>query len=251
MAITKILISQPKPEIGRSPYLDIADKYKIDLSFQPFIKVETLSSLEFREQKIALLEHTAIIFNTRTAVEHFFSLSKELRLTMSDEMKYFCMNEQIANYLQKFITVRKRKVHIPKLSSIDELGKLIAKHPKEKYFMPIPQGYKRDFVEKLETAKISVTTGTMFRTVPVELPTEIKEEQFDLIVLFTPIGVQSFQENFPNCDTSKTKLAAFGPKTAKAITDAGYALELSAPSPSCPSMPKALEQYLAKNKKKK
>ncbi len=248
MTIKKILISQPKPENIRSPYQDIAEKFNLELSFQPFIKVETLSSLEFREQKISLSEKTAIIFNTRTAIEHFFALTKELRITVSEDMKYYCMNEQIANYLQKFITVRKRKVYFPKLSNKDELIKLIVKYPKEKYFMPVTEGYKADFIEALQKHKLDVQAGVMFRTVPVLLDDDLKTQDFDLIALFTPMGVKSLQKNFPNLDSSKTKLAAFGPKTAKAIEEAGYSLAVSAPMPECPTMPKALELYISKKK---
>ncbi len=248
MAIKKILISQPKPENVRSPYQDIAEKFNLDLTFQRFIKVETLSSLEFREQKISFSDITALIFNTRTAIEHFFALIKELRISISEDMKYYCLNEQIANYLQKFITVRKRKVYFPKVSNNDEFIKLIVKHSEEHFFMPVTEGYKRDFIELLQEHKLEVQAGVMFRTVPVILSEELKAQDFDLIALFTPMGVKSLQENFPNLDSSKTKLIAFGPKTAKAIEEAGYSLALSAPMPECPTMPKALEYYLSKKK---
>ncbi len=248
MAIKKILISQPKPEHSKSPYQDIAEKFKLELNFQPFVKVETLSSLEFREQKISLTDYTALIFNTRTAIEHFFALTKELRITISEDMKYYCLNEQIANYLQKFITIRKRKVYFSKISNNNEFIKLIVKHPKEKFFMPVTEGYKPDFIATLQEHKLQVQAGIMFRTVPVLLDEALKAQVFDLIVLFTPMGVKSLQENFPNFDNSKTKLAAFGPKTAKAIEEAGYDLALSAPMPECPTMPKALESYFSKKK---
>ncbi len=248
MAIKKILISQPKPENGKSSYTDIAEKFNLEVIFQPFIKVETLSSLDFREQKINLSDYTALIFNTRVAIEHFFKLVKELRITISDDMKYYCLNEQIGNYLQKFITVRKRKVYFPKTSNTDEFIKLIAKYPKEMFFMPVTEGYKRDFIERLEEQELQVKAGVMFRTVPVLLDEELKEQEFDLIALFTPMGVKSLQKNFPNLDSSKTKLAAFGPKTAKAIEEAGYSLAISAPMPNCTTMPKALDCYLSKLK---
>ncbi len=248
MAIKKILISQPKPENGRSPYMDIADKFKLEVSFQPFIKVETLSSLEFREQKICILDYTALIFNTRVAIEHFFALVKELRISISEDMKYYCLNEQIANYLQKFITVRKRKVYVPKLSNTDEFVSLLAKHSKEKFFMAVTEGYKADFINRLKENKLEVQAAVMFRTVAVELSEEMKANEFDLIALFTPMGVKSLQKNFPNLDTEKTKLASFGLKTAQAIEEAGYALAVSAPSPAYPTMSKALEQYFSKKK---
>ncbi len=249
MAVNKILISQPRPENEKSPYFDIAEKYKIDLTFQPFIKVETLPNLEFREQKIRLSDYTAIIFNTRVAIEHFFSLAQELRVTISEDMKYFCLSEQIANYLQKFTTFRKRKVYFPKVSNAAELSKLVTKYPKENYFIPVTEGYKTDFVDQLKENKINIKAGVMFRTVPIELSKELKEQQFDLVALFTPMGVRSLQENFPNLDSKVTKLAAFGPKTAKAIKDAAFELAIEAPNPTAPTMTKALEQYLAKQKK--
>ncbi len=249
MAIRKVLISQPKPERVNSPYFDIAKKYKLELTFQPFIKVETLSSLEFREQKIRLSDYTAIIFNTRTAIEHFFALANELRITLPEDTRYFCLSEQVANYLQKFTTFRKRRVYFPKESKNSELAKLIAKYPKEKYFLPVTEDYKRDLLDLLEAESISAQAGVMFRTVPVELPAEIKEDDYDIIMLFTPIGVKSLQKNFPHLDSQKSKLAAFGPKTAKAIQEASYELSIEAPTPTCPTMTKALEQYLSKQKK--
>ncbi len=244
----KLLISQPKPEIGRSPYLDLAQKHGLEVIFQPFIKVETLSSLEFREQKIQIPSHTALIFTTKTAIDHFFALAKELRVVLPDTMKYFCQSELVANYLQRFVNYRKRKVFFPAKSSSEELATIVAKHTKEQFLIPLTEGYKNDLLNLLESKKIHCTPAVMFRTVAVDLDEALRQDDYDMVVLFTPMGVKSLQHNFPNLDTKKTKLAAFGPKTAEAIKEAGYTLEVSAPSPDIPSMPRALDLYFQKKK---
>lgn len=250
MSIKKILISQPQPDAGKSPYTDVAAKYGADVTYRSFIKIESVSAREFRDQRINILEHSAIIFTTRKAMEHFFQLTTELRISIPETMKYFCLSEQIANYLQKFTVFRKRKIFYPAVSTIDALVALITKHNKEIYFIPCPEEHKTDLQDMLTAKKIQHSTGIMFRTVPALFTEEEKKEQFDLYIFFTPIGVQSLKINFPNFEQGAIKIGAFGPATAKAIEEAGLRLDL-APSPEAPSMVIALDTYLANAKKSK
>ncbi len=250
MSIKKILISQPQPETGKSPYYDIASKHGAEATFRSFIAIEGLSTREFRDQKINILDHTAIIFTTRKAMEHFFQLSAELRVSMPDTMKYFCISEQIANYLQKFIVYRKRKVFYPTTGNLEGLIALIYKHSKEKYFIPAPEEHKTDIQDMLTAKKIAHSTGIMFRTVARAFTDEEKQEPFDMYIFFTPIGVASLQSNFPDFVQGDIKIGAYGPATAKAIEEAGLRLDL-APSPEAPSMAQALDLYLTKANKKK
>lgn len=248
MSIKKILISQPKPESGKSPYYDVAAKYGAEVTFRSFFTIEQVSQREFRDQKINILDHTAVIFTTRKAMEHFFGLCAEMRITIPEDMKYFCLSEQVANYLQKFTVYRKRKVFFPAVGNNQEaLIALIYKHSKEKYFIPAPQEHKRDMQDMLSAKKIQHTTGIMFRTVPTELSEEERAEKFDLYVFFTPVGVAALGKNYPDFEQGDIRIAAFGSATAKAVEDSGYRLDLSAPSPEFTSMALALEDYLEKN----
>lgn len=245
MSIKKILISQPQPTAGKSPYLDVASKHGAEVTFRSFIAVEGLSTREFRDQRINILDHTAIIFTTRKSMEHFFQLATELRVQMPDTMKYFCLSEQIAHYLQKFVVYRKRKVFYPVTEGLEGLVALIYKHNKEKYFIPAPEEHKTDLQDLLVAKKIVHSTGIMFRTVAKLFTEEEKQEQFDMLILFTPIGVHSLKQNYPDFVQGDIKLAAYGPATARALEDAGLRLDL-APSPEAPSMVLALDHYLAK-----
>lgn len=250
MSIKKILISQPKPETGKSPYFDIAAKYGAEVTFRSFITVEQVSQREFRDQRVNILDHTAVIFTTRKAMEHFFGLAQEMRITIPEDMKYFCLSEQIANYLQKFTVLRKRKVFFPAVGNNQEaLVALIYKHNKEKYFIPAPEEHKRDLQTMLEAKKIQHTTAIMFRTVPSVLSKEELEERFDMYIFFTPIGVNALKTNYPNFEQGDTRLAAVGASTAKAVEDLGLRLDLATPSPKFTSMVLALEDYLEKNNK--
>lgn len=245
----KILISQPQPESGKSPYYDIAKKYGVEVTFRPFIQVESVTAREFRDQKINILDHTAVIFTTRKAMEHFFQLSEEMRVAIPEDMKYFCLSEQVANYLQKFIVYRKRKVFFPSTGTTNtDLVTLIHKHNKEKYFLPLPEEHKNDLIDLLTSKKITFCKGIMFRTVPCLFTEEERREQYDMMIFFSPIGVQSLQENYPHVKQTDVKLGAFGPQTAKAIEEAGFRLDLAAPTAEAPSMVTALEQYLGRLK---
>lgn len=249
MSIKKILISQPQPESGKSPYFDIAARYDATATFRAFIEVESVTPREFRNQKVNILDHTAIVFTSRKAMEHFFQLSEELRVTMPDDMKYFCINEQVANYLQKFIVYRKRKVFFPEPGGQAELVSLMAKHNKELYFLPMAEDHKKDLLEQLEAKKLQFVPAIMYRTVSAEFTEKEKKEKYDMIIFFSPAGVTSLLHNHPDFAQGKLLIAAFGPATCKAVEQAGLRLDLAAPSPTAPSMAMALEKYLEQKNK--
>ena len=245
MEIKKILVSQPKPTTEKSPYYDIAQKYGVEIVFRPFIKVEGLSSKEFRQQKISILDHTAIIFNTRTAIDHFFTLCKSLRITIPDTMKYFCTTENISLYLQKYIVYRKRKIHFGnKTNKIEDIVQLLAKY-NEKYLYPVSDVHKDD-TSFLEKANINYTKAIMYRTVSNDFTPE-EEFDYDMLVFFSPAGIASLLKNFPEFVQGDIKIACFGPTTAKAAKEAGLRLDIEAPTPEMPSITGALDAYLKNN----
>ncbi|MDL2278745.1 uroporphyrinogen-III synthase [Parabacteroides sp. OttesenSCG-928-G07] len=242
MKIKKMLVSQPKPASDKSPYFDIAQKYGVEIDFRPFIKVEPLTAKEFRQQRISILDYTAIIFTARTAIDHFFKLCEELRVTVPETMKYFCMTEAIAVYLQKYIVYRKRKIFFG-AGKPEELMSPIAKHAKEKFLVPVSDVHKDDLFTLLDSKNIDYTKSVMYRTVSNEFS---KEEKFDydMLVFFSPSGISSLLKNFPDFKQNDIKIGCFGPTTAKAVKDAGLRLDIEAPTPEAPSMTAALDQYL-------
>ena len=248
LSIKKLLVSQPKPETGKSPYFDIAERYGVDIDFRPFIKVEALTAKEFRKQRIVIPDYSAVIFTARTAVDHFFHLCKELRIVVPEAMKYFCMTEAIAVYLQKYTVYRKRKIFFGATGKTDDLINLIVKHPKEKYLLPASDIHKDDISEALTEKKIPCKTAIMYRTVCSEFS---KDESFDydMLVFFSPTGVRALKENLPDFEQGNIKIAAFGPATAKEVKDQGLRLDLEAPSAQHPSMTGALRAYLEEQKK--
>lgn len=247
--IKKLLVSQPKPASEKSPYFDIAAKYGVQIDFRPFIKVEPLTSKEFRQQKISILDHSAVVFTAKTAIDHFFHLCEELRVAIPETMKYFCMTEAIAVYLQKYIIYRKRKIFYGQSGKMDDLVTIIAKHPKETYLIPVSDVHKDDLISILETKKINFKTAVMYRTVSNDFTSEEKFD-YDMLVFFSPSGIASLLKNFPNFEQQDIKIGCFGPTTAKAIKDAGLRLDVEAPSQEAPSMTAALELYLKKQLKK-
>ena len=245
LSIKKLLVSQPKPETGKSPYFDIAERYGVDIDFRPFIKVEALTAKEFRKQRIVIPDYSAVIFTARTAVDHFFHLCKELRIVVPEAMKYFCMTESIAVYLQKYTVYRKRKIFFGATGKTDDLINLIVKHPKEKYLLPASDIHKDDISEALTEKKIPCKTAIMYRTVCSEFS---KDESFDydMLVFFSPSGISSLMKNFPQFKQDDIRIGCFGATTAKAALEAGLRLDIEAPTPEAPSMTAALEQYLKK-----
>ena len=249
MSIKKILISQPKPESGKSPYFDIAARHDAEATFRPFIVVESVSSREFRDQKVNILDHTAIVFTSRIAMEHFFKLAEELRVSLSEEMKYFCINEQVANYLQKFIVYRKRKVFYPEAGGQAELVAIMQKHSKELYFLPMAEDHKNDLIDLLTSKKLQFAKAIMYRTVSKKFTAAEKKEKYDMIIFFSPAGVASLLANHSDYKQGKVLIGGFGPATCQAIEQAGLRLDLSAPTDGAPSMAMALEQYLKEKNK--
>ncbi|MDR0796251.1 MAG: uroporphyrinogen-III synthase [Tannerella sp.] len=246
VSIKKLLVSQPKPETEKSPYYDIAERYGVEIDFRPFIKVEPLSAKEFRQQRINILDFTAIVFTARTAIDHFFNLCDELRIIIPENMKYFCMTEAIAVYLQKYIVYRKRKIFFAQSGKTEDLAYIIGKHSKEKYLIPVSDVHKDDLMKLLNIKKIKYVTTVMYRTVSNDFT---KEEKFDydMLVFFSPAGIGSLLKNFPDFKQDGIKIGCFGPATAKAAINAGLHLDLEAPTPEAPSMTAALELFLKRD----
>lgn len=247
--IKKILVSQPKPSSEKSPYFDIAKKNNVEMVFRPFFKVEGITAKEFRQQKISLLNHTAVVFTSRHAIDNYFKLAKELRVTIPEEMKYFCVTETIALYIQKYTQYRKRKVFFGTTGKIDDLLPSMMKHKTEKYLVPLSSVHNDNVKNLLDSKKLTHTECVMFRTVSDDLtPEEVKNFDYDMLVFFSPTGVKALKKNFPDFKQGDIKIAAFGPATAKMITDEGLTLDLEAPSKEYPSMSSALEAFLSKHK---
>ena len=246
--VNKILVSQPRPSSDKSPYFDIEKKYGVEIVFRPFIKVEGLTSKEFRQQKISLPEHTAVIFTAKSPIDHFFRIAEETRFNVPETMKYFCTTEAIALYLQKYTIYRKRKIFFGKSGKLDDLIPQITKHNGEKYLYVVSEVQKNDGESVLEKNKVNYTRAVMYRTVSNDFQ-EGEAFDYDMLIFFSPTGIKSLQKNFPNFEQGDIKIGCFGAQTAKAVTDAGLRLDIEAPTANAPSMTAALEQYLKENNK--
>ena len=243
--IKKILVSQPKPSSEKSPYYDIAERFGVELVFRPFIKVEGISAREFRNQKVSILDHTAVVFTSRHAIDHFFTLAKELRVNIPEDMKYFCVTETIALYIQKYVQYRKRKVFFGSTGRIDDLLPTMIKHKTEKYLVPMSDVHNDSLTQLLDSKKLTHTECVMYKTVSNDFTDEeIKNFDYDMLVFFSPSGIESLTKNFPHFDQGKIAIATFGPATARAVTEAGLRLDLEAPTEKYPSMTGALQHYL-------
>ena len=243
--IKKILVSQPKPSSEKSPYFDIASKFDVELVFRPFIKVEGISAKEFRTQKVNILDYTAIVFTSRHAIDHFFTLAKEMRLAIPEDMKYFCVTETISLYIQKYVQYRKRKVFFGTTGKIDDLVPTMTKHKTEKYLVPMSDVHNDAIAQMLDAKKLNHCECVMYRTVSNDFtPEEVKTFDYDMLIFFSPAGIEALTKNFPNFKQDKIAIATFGPATAKAARDAGLRLDLEAPSEKYPSMTGALQHYL-------
>jgi uroporphyrinogen-III synthase len=247
LKIKRILVSQPKPETAKSPYFDLAEKNNVQVDFRPFIQVEGVSAKEFRQTRVQILEHTAVIFTSRTAIDHFFRISAELRLIIPDTMKYFCISEATAFYLQKYIVYRKRKIFYG-AGKFSELIDVMKKHKDEKYLLPMSQVAQPEFTTLLDKATYSYTKAIIYKTVSSDL-SDLKNVNYDILVFFSPSGIQSLMQNFPDFEQEEIRIACFGPATAKAVKDAGLRLDIEAPTAEAPSMTMALEQYIKKQNK--
>ena len=248
MKVSKILVSQPKPASDKSPYFDIARKYGVTIDFKQFIKVEGVSSKEFRQQKVTILDHTAIVFTSRHAIDHFFALCAELRVAVPDGMKYFCVSETIALYIQKYVQYRKRKVFFGDNGKMEGLLPLMVKHKNEKYLVPLSNVHNDDISKMLDASNLQYTETVMYRTVS-HIFEKGELDGYDMMIFFSPSGIVSLKENLPDFNQGDTKIACFGGTTAAAIKEAGLRLDLEAPTVEAPSMTMALEQYLAKHNK--
>ena len=243
--IKKILVSQPKPASEKSPYFEIEAKQDVQFTFHPFIKIEGLSSREFRQQKIKILDYTAIVFNSRHAIDYFFTLCKELRVQLPEEMKYFGISETVALYIQKYIPYRKRKVFFGSTGKWADLVTVMAKHKSENYLVPLSDVHSDEVTTMLDAKKLKHKECVMYRTISNDYPAN-EPFDFDMLVLFTPAGVESLIKNFPDFKQGDMRLACFGPATKKALEEAGFRVDLSAPTPEARSMTAAIEQYLEK-----
>lgn len=242
MKIKKVLVSQPKPASEKSPYYEIAEKYGVEIEFRPFIKVEGLSAKEFRQSRINIADFTAIIFTARTAVDHFFRLCQEIRYTVPDTMKYFCTSEAIANYLQKYIVYRKRKIFFDNTGKLENLIPTLVKHNKEKFLYAVSDVHNGD-MSILDENKIDYTRAVMYRTVSNDFGPE-ESFDYDMLLFFSPQGIESLLKNFPEFKQDDIRIGCFGATTAKAVREAGLRLDMEAPSKEAPSMTAALDLFL-------
>ena len=241
MKVKSILVSQPAPNES-SPYLEMAKKEKIKIDFRPFIHVEGVEAKELRAQKIDLTQYTGIIFTSKNAVDHYLRLAEEMRFTVPDSMRYICQSEAIANYLQKHIVYRKRKISFGEKTFADLLP-LFKKFPSEKYLLPAADVLSPDVVKVLDSAPIEWTRATMYRTVCSDL-TDINVKEYDMLVFFSPQGIRSLGKNFENFKQDTTKIAVFGTTTEQAAKEAGLRVDVMAPSKETPSMTMAIEKYI-------
>jgi len=247
LKVKSIIVSQPDPNTAKSPYFELAEKYGLKIDFRPFIQVEGVPAKEFRNNRIYILDHTAVIFTSRTAIDHYFRISQELRLTIPDTMKYFCISEATAFYLQKYIVYRKRKIFYGD-GRFSDLINVMKKHRDENFLVPLSDIHKQEIPELLDAEGYKYTKAILYRTVSSDL-SDLKEINYDILVFFSPSGIKSLFQNFPNFVQNDTKIACFGPTPAKAVRDAGLRLDIEAPTAQSPSMTMALELFIKKNNK--
>ncbi len=242
MKVKTILVSQPEPKIENSPYHSLIEKQKVKIDFRPFIHVEGVSSKDVRTQKVDLTKYTAIILTSRNAVDHFFRIAEELRFKVPDTMKYFCQSEAVAFYLQKYVVYRKRKIYVGK-RTFTELAPLIKKYKNEAFLLPSSDKLKPEVPSVLDELGVQWKQGTFYKTVISDL-SDLRDVYYDILVFFSPSGIESLFENFPDFKQNETRIAVFGNTTIKAATDLGLRVDIKAPTPETPSMTMALEKYI-------
>jgi len=248
--VKNILVSQPKPvDTEKNPYFLLAKKHNINVHFRHFIKVEGLSAQDFRSQRIDILEHGAVILTSKLSVDHYFKMCNEMRVTVPESMKYFCINEQTAYYLQKYIQYRKRKIFFGHGTILD-LVDVIRKNKDEKFLLPVSDVHKEQIVEFLDELKINYTKGVFYKTVSADLSDIKSLNEYDILVFFTPAGIKSLKANFPNFKQGGTRIAAFGHTAALTVKEMGYRLDIFAPNPQNPSMSGALDSYIKEANKR-
>ena len=247
--VKSILVCQPKPESEKSPFFDLAKKHNTKIDFRPFIEVHGISAKDFRKQKVNILDYTAIILNSRNSVDHFFRMCIEMKVEIPIDLKYFCVNESIANYLSKYIFVRKRKVFTGKGTEV-ELFPIFKNHPKEKYLFACSDWRKHDIQKFMKKGRYTFKEGFFYKIASSNL-NDLKNVNYDIIVFYSPADIQSLYENFPKFKQLKTTIAGFGATTHKAIKDAGLNLNIQAPTPEYPSMAMAIDKFIVEVNKAK
>ncbi len=247
--VKNILVSQPKPENDKNPYIELARKHSLFVHFRQFIKVEGVSALDFRAQRVDILQHHAVILTSKQSVDHYFRVCNEMRITVPETMKYFCINEQTAYYLQKYIQYRKRKIFFGHGTIID-LVDVIRKNREEKFLLPVSDVHKEQIVDFLDELQIQYTKAVIYRTVSADLSDIKNLNDYDMIVFFTPAGIRSLKQNFPNFKQGNTRIAAFGHATAQNVKQLGYRLDIFAPNPQNPSMSGAIDAYVKEANKR-
>lgn len=248
MKVKTILVSQPEPQTENSPYFDLADKNKIKIDFRPFIHVAGVEATEVRKQKVNVPAHTAVILTSRNAVDNFFRICEDIRFAVPNEMKYFCTSEAIAYYLQKYVVYRKRKIYFGN-NTFKDLIPLIKKHKDEKFLLPSSDILKSEIPKLLKEIKVDYTRAIMYNTISSDL-SDLEDVFYDVLVFFSPSGIKSLVENFPEFEQNETRIAAFGTSTHRAVKEAGLRLDIKAPTPKAPSMTMAIEQYIKSVNKK-
>ncbi|PHQ61981.1 MAG: uroporphyrinogen-III synthase [Maribacter sp.] len=248
MKIKTILVSQPEPKMENSPYSRLINKEKVKVDFRPFIHVEGVDAKTVRQQKIDLNNYTAIILTSRNAVDHFFRIAEEMRFKVPDAMKYFCQSEAVAYYLQKYVVYRKRKIYVGKMNFPD-LAVLFKKYKDEKFLLPSSDVLKASVPETLNKLGVNWTRGIFYKTVISDL-SDLRDVYYDVLVFFSPSGIESLLKNFPNFEQKETRIAVFGNSTVDAATNAGLRIDIKAPTPDTPSMTMALQKYITAINKK-
>ena len=249
MKIKKILVSQPEPSSDKNPYAEVAEKNNVKIEFRQFIHVEPVTTKDFRRQRVSLLDFTAVIFTSKTAIDHYFRIAADVRIVVPDTMKYFCTSESIAHYLQKYIVYRKRKIFYAS-GKFQDLMELLEKHKEEKYLVPLSEQHKEEIPRLLDKHKVKHKIAILYQTVSSDL-SDLSMINYDVLVFFSPSGIRSLFSNFPDFDQKDIKIASFGNSTAQAVRDAGLRLDLAAPMPNAPSMTMALDQFIQEHNKKK
>lgn len=245
--IRKILVSQPHPENNKSPYFDLASKHNLKIDFRPFIHIEGVSARDFRQEKVDISCHSAAIFTSKTAIDHFFRIAEETRTNIPDTMKYFCISEATAYYLQKYIVYRKRKIFYGN-GKIDDLIEIMNKHRDEKFLLPLSAAHKEEIPVLLKKNNFDFSKAVLYRTECSDL-SDLADVNYDILVFYSPSGIKSLFQNFPDFKQNDTKIASFGTKTAKAAEEAGLRLDIMAPQPQAPSMTMALENFIRDHNK--
>ncbi|MBF4985229.1 uroporphyrinogen-III synthase [Nonlabens mediterrranea] len=246
MKVKTILVSQPEPKMENSPYQTLVDRTKVKIDFRSFIHVEGVPSKEVREQKIDISKFTAIVLTSRNSVDHFFRVAEEMRYKIPDSLKYFCQSEAVAYYLQKYVVYRKRKIYVGK-RTFKELVPLIKKHKNEKFLIPSSDKLQDEVPEQMDALGVVWTSGTFFRTVISDL-SDLADVKYDILVFFSPSGIESLFKNFPEFTQDKTRIAVFGNTTMKTAQEMGLRIDIQAPTPESPSMTMAIENYIKEEK---